>query len=347
MTQHRPTINDVARSAKTSAATVSRYFSHPEKVSPKTSAKIEAAADALNYIRNRAAATTRGQHSNTIGMVVPTLESSIFAELIENVAEQLKAHRQTTLIATNRYDKANELEIVRNFAEHGIDGIILLGCEHDANTLSVLELRQIPTLCVWNHPLSNVGESETSLDTIGVDNVEIGRVAARQVINLGHRNIACIFGHSEQNDRAAGRQEGILQMMAESSLELLPQWRCKSSYDLRTAKIIATNLLSSTPRPSAVICGNDIIAFATIWAAQALGMRIPQDLSVMGIGDFQGAADMMPALSTIRIPARMIGKLAANRIMDMIQAPDTTPQRNLKVDFEVKMRQSTAMFSQP
>ena len=123
-----------------------------------------------------------------------------------------------------------------------------------------------------------------------------------------------------------------------------PEWLCHSHYEHRTATIIATNLLNQNKRPSAIICGNDIIAFATIWAAQKMGLHVPDDLSVMGIGDFQGAAEMVPSLTTIRIPARIIGRLSADRIMDMITHKQTMPRRQLKVDFELKQRQSVAPF---
>ena len=336
MQRRAPTINDVAERADTSAATVSRYFTDPKKVAAKTAQKIEAAAEALNYIRNRSAAATRNRKTNTIGMVVPTLENSIFAELIEHLTQQLRRHNQTMLISSNLYDKSNELDAVTNFAEHGVDGVILIGIDHSKNAMSVLSSRAIPTLCVWNHSYEAEG-----VDTIGINNAEIGRAAANHIIKLGHRDVACIFGNSEANDRAADRRVGILSELADHGIYPKPSWQCQSSYELRIARTIATNLLSKPDRPSAIICGNDVIAFATIWAAQAMGLNVPDDISVMGIGDFQGAADMYPPLSTLRIPARMIGKLASDRILGMINDPETSPPQQLKVGFELKDRQST------
>ena len=164
------------------------------------------------------------------------------------------------------------------------------------------------------------------------------------MLAYGHQQIACIFGKVEGNDRADARAKGIVDRLAKADIQPKPEWLCHSHYEHRTAAIIATNLLRQDNRPSAIICGNDIIAFATIWAAQKMGLHVPDDLSVMGIGDFQGAAEMAPSLTTIRIPARIIGRLSADRIMEMITHKQTTPRRQLKVDFELKHRQSVGIF---
>ncbi len=343
---HRaPTINDVAKQAGTSSATVSRYFNHPERVKPKTASRIEAAAKDLRYIRNRAAAATRSRISGTIGMVVPTVENSIFAELIENLTGELRSQGRTMLIASNLYDKFNEVEAVKTFAEHGVDGVILIGTEHDPQIASILSAQGVPYLCVWNHPQQeqppSLQQGLDAIDTVGIDNVAIGYAAADHIIKLGHRRIGCIFGNASGNDRAAGRKQGIMQRLGEAAITPPLEWLCQSSYELHFARTIANDLLNRPDRPSAIICGNDVIAFAVIWSAQSLGLHVPDDLSVMGIGDFQGAADMYPPLSTIRIPARTIGKLAASRIIDMINNPEATKLRQLKVDFEVKLRDST------
>ena len=142
------TINDVASLADTSVSTVSRYFNNPDIVGKTTGMRIEEAVNQLRYIRNRAAATTRGNRSGTIGMVVPTLENSIFAELIEGLIAQLRQAKTTVLISSNLNDAGNEREAVRAFMEQGVDGIILIGTEHSASVLDLLHSRQVPVLYV-------------------------------------------------------------------------------------------------------------------------------------------------------------------------------------------------------
>lgn len=335
------TINDVARLAGTSVSTVSRYFNKPDMVGKQIGARIETAAKGLHYIRNRSAATTRGHLSGTIGMVVPTLENSIFAELIEGLIAQLRQSKQTVLISSNLNDAGNEAEAVRTFVEQGVDGVILIGTEHDSAVLELLRSRQLPVLCVWNY------DNDFYIDTVGIDNHDIGYVAAGHLVALGHHDIGCIFGLSSTNDRASSRKEGILQRLAEADILPPANWHAETSYDLRSARTIAHNILVQPHRPSAIMCGNDIIAFATIWAAQSLGLSVPEDLSVMGIGDFQGAAEMTPPLSTIRIPAHTVGRLSANRILELITADEGQKPRHLKVDFEMRLRRSTAARKAP
>ena len=332
------TINDVAALANTSVSTVSRYFNMPDVVSKTIAARIEQAASRLNYIRNRRAATTRGHRSGTIGLVVPTLENSIFAELIEGLIGQLRQSKQTVLISSNLNDSGNETEAVRAFVEQGVDGILLIGTDHDNAVKNLLTSRQLPVLCVWHY------DDQFAIDTVGIDNGLIGYYAASHMIDYGHREIGCIFGISATNDRAASRKTGILRRLADADLTPPEKWQLETTYDLRAAKTIAHNLLSQPDKPSAVVCGNDIIAFATIWAAQSLGLSIPEDLSVMGIGDFQGAEEMTPALSTIRIPAHTVGRLAANRILELVTSSEKQTVRHLKVDFEMRIRQSTAPY---
>lgn len=338
MRKKQATINDVAELAGTSVSTVSRYFNTPEVVGKRIASRIEEAATTLNYIRNRSAAATRGHRSGTIGMVVPTLENSIFAELIEGLIAQLRQSKQTVLISSNLNDSGNEKDAVRAFVEQGVDGIILVGTEHDSAVLNLLKSRQLPVLCVWNH------SDDYHIDTVGIDNHQIGYRAAGHLLELGHQNIGCIFGLSGANDRAALRKQGILDCLSDAGIMPPRTWQSESTYDLRAAKTIAHNILNQPDRPSALICGNDIIAFAAIWAAQSLGLSVPQDISVMGIGDFQGAAEMTPPLSTIRIPAHTVGRLSANRILELVDSETVQPPRHLKVEFEMRIRQSTAVF---
>lgn len=171
-------------------------------------------------------------------------------------------------------------------------------------------------------------------------------MAAQHLVDLGHRDIAVISGLTDVNDRAAGRREGAMEVLASYDLKPLPEWVLQTPYDLDFAKSLVSNLLlNGKPRPTAIIGGNDIIAMAAIWAAQSHGLSVPQDISVIGIGDFKGSAEMVPALTTIRIPARRIGRMAADRIAELIMGQTSgavAKVENLEIAPEFKFRQSTA-----
>lgn len=120
-------ITDVANAAKTSISTVSRYFNNPTMVAPAAAHRIARAAEELSYVRNRAAASTRNKRSGTVGIVIPTLESSIFAEMTESFSSRLLNYDMTMLLTPNLYDRDIEARIVRSFTEHRVDSVVLVG----------------------------------------------------------------------------------------------------------------------------------------------------------------------------------------------------------------------------
>ena len=305
-------ITDVARRAGVSASTVSRFFNAPDKVGAKARARIEAAVEALGYVRNRVAGSLHNRRSGAIGLVVPTVDNAIFAEMIEAFATRLLDHDYMMLIASHGYDLALETVLVRTLLERRADAVALVGLDHAPETLDLLAARDVPFLYLWAHAAS------APHPCIGVDNFDAGWRVTRHLIDLGHREIALVFGETAANDRARARLEGARRALAEAGLETPPDWQVECRYDIGAAKTLCQRLLTGRRRPGAIVCGNDIIAQGAIFAAQSLGRRVPEDLSVVGIGDFRGSAHIEPGLTTVRIPARRIGAAAADAVIKMI-----------------------------
>ena len=154
--QHRrikkgpPGIVEVANRARVSIATVSRAFNAPDMVRLATRQRIEAAANELGYIRNRLAGSLHNSFSGTVGLIVPTIDNATFAEMIDTFASRLRHHDRTLLIATHDYDLSLEVAIVRSLLERRIDGIVLVGLDHDPVSLNMLEQRNVPVITIWN-----------------------------------------------------------------------------------------------------------------------------------------------------------------------------------------------------
>lgn len=291
----------VARVAGVSAATVSRVMNHPQLVNPATRHRVDEAIRTTGYIRNRAAQAIHGRRSATIGLVVPTVTYSIFADLVQSFSDTVADLGFTVLLATHGYDLRVEHLVLRKLLEHRVDAIALIGLDHSADTFRLLASRDVPVVALWNH-------SETSaIPCIGSDNHEAGRIAAQHLLALGHRAIGCVFPPTAENDRARNRQKAALDALADGGVAVPDAWRVSAPYSIGQAKAACTALLSRAQRPGALICGNDIIAQGAVSAAMHRGLRIPEDLSIIGIGDFAGSGEMYPALSTVRIPARAIG----------------------------------------
>jgi LacI family transcriptional regulator len=322
-------IISVANAAGVSAATVSRAINHPDLVNPATRKKVEAAIRKTGYVRNRAAQAMHGRRSATLGLVVPTVNYSIFAEMVQSFNDTVSDMGFTLLLATHGYDLKTEYQVLRKLLEHRVDGVALIGLDHSDDTYRLLASQSVPVVAVWNY-------SRTSrISCIGSDNREAGKIAAEHILSLGHRSIGFIFPPTAENDRARGRLGAAIHTVRDAGIEVPQSWIVESHYSITQAKAVAKDLLARRYPLTALICGNDIIAQGAVAAAMEMGIRIPEDLSIMGIGDFAGSADMFPALSTVRIPAHAIGSQAGRHLIACIA--DVEPERLVRIKIEVAL----------
>lgn len=329
-----PGLVEVAARAGVSPATVSRYFNNPDIVKPRTQSRIAEAAADLGYIRDRMAGALHSRFSGTIGLIVPTIDNAIFSELIEAFSERLRERERTLLIASHGYDLPLEVAIVRSLLERRIDGVVLIGFDHDSIPLEMLAQRGVPAITAWNY------RQDSELPCVGADNYAAGEKVSEYLLNLGHRDIALLFPDTISNDRARDRLGGARDALKKHGIELSENRLAVAPYDIGDAKAVARALLENHP-PTAVVCGNDIIAQGVIYACQALGIRIPDELSIIGIGDFRGSAHMEPGLTTLRLPARQIGQYAADTILEMSLSGLPPAEKRQKIDSNLIERGST------
>lgn len=329
-----PGIVEVAARASVSIATVSRAFNTPQIVGADTRRRIEIAARELGYQQDLTSGTLGSGFSGTIGMIVPTVDNAIFSEMVESFSRRLNEQGRTMLIATHGYDLSLEVPIVRALIRRKIDGVVLIGLDHLDVSISMLRDRSIPVLAIWNY------DPEATLSCIGADNREVGACAMDHLLDLGHLDIALMFPETALNDRARYRFNGALEAASRRGAKIPPDRILDCPYDIGAAKSVATRLLAQDS-PSAILCGNDVIAQGVLYACHAAHIAVPGRVSVMGIGDFAGSAHIEPGLTTIRIPARRIGAMAADNIVEASRQDfDSTPIIT-KVDFSLINRSST------
>lgn len=334
--KYKADIVTVAQVAGVSPATVSRAMNHPDLVNPATRKKIETAIRKTGYIRNRAAQTMHGRRSATLGLVVPTVNYSIFAELVQSFNDAVSDLGFTLLLATHNYDLRTEYKVIRKLLEHRVDGIALIGLDHSEDTYKLFKSQNVPVIAVWSY-------SETSrISCIGSDNREAGQLAARHILSLGHRRIGFIFPPTTENDRARGRFEAARDVLHDAGIECPDTWAVQSLYSIAYSKAACLELLERNLSLTALICGNDVIAQGAIAAALEMGLRIPQDISIIGIGDFVGSGDMFPALTTIRIPAQEIGARAGQNLVQSIADLDGEQIVHFRFPVSLKARGTTA-----
>lgn len=327
----------VAKSARVSPSTVSRSFNHPDLVKASTRKKIDAAVRRTGYIRNRAAQTIHGIRSGTVGLIVPTIDHAIFAELVQSFSDSIEDLGFTILLASHGYDLQREYALARKMLEHRVDGMALIGIEHEDETMLLLKSQYTPSVLLWNYA------EETEFPCVGSDNFQAGWLVGDHIGRLGHRHVAALFPPLEGNDRAAQRMKGVEAALAEFDVTIPPDLHLQTPYSVGEAKRAVTQLLSSANVPTALICGNDVLAWGAMHALSKKRLGVPHDISVTGIGDFKGSRDFEPALTTVRIPARQIGARAAVLIAKKIISSEEYTTGELVIP-ELIVRETSARY---
>lgn len=320
MNDKKADIFSVSKAARVSPSTVSRYFNHPELVKLATRRRIETAVRKQGYIRNRAAQTIHGIRSGTIGVIVPTLDHAIFAEVVQAFSDTVTEHGFTILLASHGYSQKREYDILRKLLEHRVDGVVLTGLDHDEAVFQLIESQDVPSVLMWNY-------SDTArYPSIGSDNDLAGQMIAEHVLSLGHKDIVCMFPPTLGNDRAGARRASVMRTLIAAGVTVPDAWQLETVYSISASKRDTLELLQHPKRPTAIICGNDVLATGAIYGATASGLSVPGDISIVGIGDFKGSAEIEPPLTTIRIPAKRIGREAGTALAAAIINPGSVPE---------------------
>jgi LacI family transcriptional regulator len=329
----RPRIEDVAAAAGVSTATVSRVL-NGQTVREPAGARVRAAVAQLGYVPHAGARALSLQRTGTVGAIVPTLDNAIFASAIGALQRRLAQERLQLLIATSEYDPTAEAAQARTLVERGVDAMVLCGHGQRAPLLELLRRRGLP--CV--HVMTLDGGAGSLC--VGFDNRRAMARAAQHLLELGHRRIAVLSGITRDNDRARARVEGARDALQAAGLALPPERLVERRYALAEARDGLRQLLAARPAPTAVLCGNDVLAFGALLEAQQLGLTVPDQLSIVGFDDLELARHVEPALTTMRVPSEAMWTLAAERLIGALRQEPVPRQTELEVDLVV--RQSTA-----
>ena len=325
---------DVARLAGVSTATVSRALTQPDKVKSATAARIRQAVQALGYVAHGAARALASRRTRTIGAVIPTLDNAIFAHTAHALQKTLDDAGYTLLLASHEFDAEVEARLTRALIERGVDGLVLLGATHHPGVLQMIDLHQIPYVLTW--ALDAAGRHPC----IGFDNRAAGEVIARHLLELGHRELGMISGITTGNERAAERLEGVRQALAAHGIALPPGRVVEKPYTLTAGREGLREILRGAPRPTAVVCGNDVLAIGALAECQAQGLAVPREVSVTGFDDLEMAAVVTPALTTVHFPTAELGSLAGQHLLARLAGRPVESRTELPV--ELVVRASTA-----
>lgn len=328
-----PTIEAVAAAAGVSTATVSRALNRPDSVREALRRRVGAAVAELGYVPNAGARSMMLRRSGTIGAIFPTVDNAIFAKAIDALQRRLSEAGQQLLIATCDYDSDAEMRQAVNLVSRGADGLALCGVGQRPQLLEFLRQRQLP--CVHVMSLSD----DPSITSVGFDNAGAMARAVRYLLDLGHRRIAMLAGTQHDNDRATARVDGVRRGLRSAGLDLPARWLVERKYGIAAAREGLRELMATSPVPTAIVCGNDVLAFGALLEAQRLGIAVPKALSIIGFDDLELANQLQPALTTVRVPAEDLWRTAADRLLAALRG-ETTP-RHTEIEVSLVVRGST------
>ncbi|KIC23611.1 MULTISPECIES: LacI family DNA-binding transcriptional regulator [unclassified Leisingera] len=334
-TRSAPTLNDVAKAAGVSTATVSRCLNSPDRVIEATRQRVMQAVESLGYTPNFAARVMAAKRSFTIGAIIPTMDNAIFARGLQAFQDQLHENGYTLLVSSSAYDPEAEREQIRTLVARGADGLLLIGHARDAEIYEYLERHQIPSLVAWSY------DPEAQRPSVGFRNTDAMCELARSVISAGHRRIAMISGMTQGNDRAQGRLQGVRQAMEEGGLDTSDLKVIETAYEIDKGAEAFAQLMDLTPRPTVVICGNDVLAAGAVHEARKLGIKVPEQVSVTGFDDIELAEIVSPALTTVHVPHREMGRKAACELTAMVEGK--SEGRTICISTRLVTRDSLAM----
>lgn len=329
----RPKLSDVAREAGVSPATASRVINNPAIVRPEMRERVRQAIAALGFTPDGAARALALGRSRTIGAVVPSLGIAIFADGVEALQNRLSPAGYTLLLANSQYDTAKETQEIRALLERGADGLVLVGNSCSPESLRLIRQSEVPTVITY------VTQSRGGMPAVGIDNVAASDALATYLLSLGHRRFGIIANTVAPNDRTQARRDGMIRALARAGIALPPGQIEEVPYSIASGSAALNRLLARNPGLTAVMCTSDALAVGALAEAHRLHIRIPRDLSVIGFDDIDVAAELEPSLTTVHVPAREIGKLAAERLLDML-AGNHVPQQTA-LEARLVIRDST------
>lgn len=309
----RVTVADVARAAGVSTASVSRVLNNRSRVGTALRRRVMDASERLGYLPDATARALASDCSKTIGAIVPTLENQSFATCVDGLQRRLEAAGYTLLLASSGYDPTKELRAIKELIGRGVDGLMLVGALRDPTVYDLLRGKGVPFVNTLT--LSE----DAQRPCVGFDNRAAARRLADYLLDLGHREFGIIAGVTRDNDRAMARLAGVRDALTARGLALPRERLIERPYKIVEGQYGLRALLAGRPWPTAVVCGNDLLAFGALIEAQASGIAVPEQLSIAGFDDADFAAHLNPPLTTVRVPLDDIGARAGDFLVARIE----------------------------
>jgi LacI family transcriptional regulator, repressor for deo operon, udp, cdd, tsx, nupC, and nupG len=332
---HNITMDDVAKKASVSVATVSRVYTNPDKVSLKNRQKVLKAIEELNYQPNVLARNLRRLQTNTILVIIPNIINTFFTYMLKSIQHTAIEHGYQILLGDTNRSPELEQNYIHLLQQKWVDGVILLFPRLELELLESLA-DQKPVVVV-GRLLSNI-----NIPCVTNDNTLSTRIATEHLIQLGHRRIAYLsgtLGIHIADERLAGYFQAIEEygLTMDESLILEGDYYVDSGYEL------ALELLSQPEVPTAIVAASDEMAIGAMKAARELGISIPDQLAIIGFDDIKMASMCEPPLSTMAQSKEEFGRISTEMLLALIKG-DPIPNTRIILNDELVIRKSCGAY---
>lgn len=314
------TMKDIARLAGVSTSTVSHVINKSRFVSDEIAERVNNAAQQLNYAPSALARSLKMNRTKTIGMLVTTSTNPFFGEVVKGVERSCYHQGYNLILCNTEGDNQRMKASINTLLQKRVDGLLLMCSTLEGERLDVFDrYPDIPIVVMdW-------GPILFASDKIQDNSLQGGYMAAKHLIESGHKEIGCITGPLIRH-QAQMRYEGYKRALAEAGIAINPDWIVESDFECEGGYQAFEKLYQRGKLPSALFVSNDMMAMGVIQAANQRGLRVPDDLSLIGYDDVHIAKFMTPALTTIHQPKYRLGKAAVDTLLYRLENPDTTAQ---------------------
>ena len=327
------TLRDVAMLAGVAPITASRAINTPNQVSPDVLRKVQEAVQRTGYVPNRMAGGLASSRSRLIAAVVPSTVVSVFMETIESLNSTLFDAGYQLMLGQSGYSSDREETLLEAIIGRRPDGIFLTGILPPGKARTRLLASGIPVVETWDL-------TPTPIDMlIGFSHSDIGREVAQFLTAKGYQKFAIVRAEDERADR---RTLAFKDTLAQMGLPPVFVVNVGASRSLKSGREAMTRIMTEAPEVEAIFCSSDLLALGVMTQARAQGLSVPDDIAVMGFGDVPFVADMVPALTTVRINGEHIGTLAARQLMDRAEGREVS-SHIVDVGFSIIERDSTSL----
>ncbi|MEN8654920.1 LacI family DNA-binding transcriptional regulator [Streptomyces sp. 21So2-11] len=318
-------IKDVAKQAGVSVGTVSNVINRPNMVSEETRDRVQSAIERLGYVRSESARQLRAGHSRIMALLVLDMGNPFFVDVARGAERAARDAGLRVMMCNSSQSPSVEADYLSLFAEQRVRGVLLTPADATGRNIEGFRRHEIPFVLV-----DRVADGTTEC-SVSVDDVVGGALAVRHLLEAGHRSVAYVSGQPELN-QVQDRRTGALQALAEAGLpaDALRELPAKR-LDVAAGRDAAGRLLGLADRPTAVFCANDLLALGVLQEMYAAGVRVPEDMAIVGYDDIEFAAAAAVPLTSVRQPAIAMGTLAAELLLEEIESTDGRSHQHRRV----------------